>query len=185
MDIFETDRARIKRRLQAFLPILLLAAVCLIFYLGITGAGRETVTKEQTTLKRALEQGAIHTYALTGNYPQNLEETLYIFGETGTVKIGGKSTNNIDVWDFADETEMDSANKHLEEATSNVYGNGHTSLYADMIDAIQKDRKPYVDAVAGRNALEMVLAIYKSQKDGMPVKLPLTNFKSTDMTGEF
>ena len=71
MDIFETDRARIKRRLQAFLPILLLAAVCLIFYLGITGAGRETVTKEQTTLKRALEQGAIHTYALTGNYPQN------------------------------------------------------------------------------------------------------------------
>ena len=90
-----------------------------------------------------------------------------------------------DVWDFADETEMDSANKHLEEATSNVYGNGHTSLYADMIDAIQKDRKPYVDAVAGRNALEMVLAIYKSQKDGMPVKLPLTNFKSTDMTGEF
>ena len=59
MDIFETDRARIKRRLQAFLPILLLAAVCLIFYLGITGAGRETVTKEQTTLKRALEQGAI------------------------------------------------------------------------------------------------------------------------------
>ena len=76
MDIFETDRARIKRRLQTFLPILLLAAVCLIFYLGITGAGREAVTKEQTTLKRALEQGATHTYALTGNYPQNLEELL-------------------------------------------------------------------------------------------------------------
>ena len=76
MDIFETDRARIKRRLQAILPILLLAAVCLIFYLGITGAGKEAVTKEQTTLKRALEQGAIHTYALTGNYPQNLEELL-------------------------------------------------------------------------------------------------------------
>ena len=51
MDIFETNRARIKRRLQAFLPILLLAAVCLIFYLGITGAGKEAVTKEQTTLK--------------------------------------------------------------------------------------------------------------------------------------
>ena len=132
------------------------------------------------------KNGAIATIEGTTNvYPQNLEETLYIFGETGTVKIGGKSTNNIDVWDFADETEMDSANEHLEEATSNVYGNGHTSLYADMIDAIQKDRKPYVDAVAGRNALEMVLAIYKSQKDGMPVKLPLTNFKSTDMTGEF
>ena len=54
-----------------------------------------------------------------------------------------------------------------------------------MIDAIEHDRQPYVDAVAGRNALEMVLAIYKSQKDGVPVKLPLKHFKSTDMAGEF
>ena len=43
------------------------------------------------------------------------------FGEKGTVKIGGKSTNNIDVWDFADEDEADKKNKGLEEATSNVY----------------------------------------------------------------
>ena len=53
------------------------------------------------------------------------------------------------------------------------------------MDAIEKDRAPYVDAVAGRNALELVLAIYKSQKEGVPVKLPLKDFKSTDMTGEF
>lgn len=132
------------------------------------------------------KNGAVATIEGTTNvYPQNLEETLYIFGEKGTVKIGGKSTNNIDVWDFADETNKDSANKNLKEATSNVYGNGHTSLYADVIDAIEKDRKPYVDAVAGRNALEMVLAIYESQKEGMPVKLPLKHFKSVDMAGEF
>lgn len=132
------------------------------------------------------KNGAIATIEGTTNvYPQNLEETLYIFGETGTVKIGGTSTNNIDVWNFADETDRDNANKNLQEATSNVYGNGHTSLYADVIDAIENGRKPYVDAVAGRNALEMVLAIYESQKEGRPVKLPLTHFKSTDMTGEF
>lgn len=132
------------------------------------------------------KNGAIATIEGTTNvYPQNLEETLYLFGEKGTVKLGGKSTNNIDVWDFADETEDDNKNKGLEEATSNVYGNGHTSLYADMIDAIRTDRKPYVDAVAGRNALELVLAIYKSQKEGKAVKLPLTSFASTDMTGEF
>ena len=118
-------------------------------------------------------------------YPKNLEETLYVFGENGTVKIGGTSTNNIDVWDFADETEADAANKGLEEQTSNVYGNGHTLLYADVVDAIQNDRAPYVDAVAGRNALEMVLAIYKSQKTGEPVTLPLSDFASTDMAGEF
>lgn len=132
------------------------------------------------------KNGAIATIEGTTNvYPQNLEETLYIFGEKGTVKIGGKSTNNIDVWDFADETEADKENKGLEEATSNVYGNGHTSLFADMMEAITDNRAPYVDAHAGRNALEMILAIYKSQKTGMPVKLPLEGFASIDMTGEF
>jgi len=130
--------------------------------------------------------GAIATVEGTTNvYPQNLEETLYVFGEKGTVKIGGTSTNNIDVWDFADETEADQQKKGLEEQTSNVYGNGHTSLFADVIDAIQTDRSPYVDAVAGKNALEIVLAIYKSQKEGVPVKLPLTDFASIDMKGEF
>lgn len=130
--------------------------------------------------------GAVATIEGTVNvYPKNLEETLYLFGEHGTVKIGGKSTNNLDVWDFADETEADKANKGLEEQTSNVYGNGHTSLYADMIDAVKNDRAPYVDAVAGRNALEMILAIYKSMKTGTPVKLPLTDFASTDMKDVF
>ena len=132
------------------------------------------------------KNGAIATIEGTVNvYPKNLEETLYIFGETGTVKIGGTSTNNIDVWDFADETELDAENKGLKEATSNVYGNGHTSLFRDMIDAIREDRTPYVDAVAGRNALELVLAIYKSRKDGAPVKLPLKDFSSLDMAGTF
>lgn len=132
------------------------------------------------------KNGAIATIEGTTNvYPQNLEETLYVFGEKGTVKIGGKSTNNIDVWEFMDESDCDQKNKGLEEATSNVYGNGHTSLFADMREAIEDDRKPYVDAVAGRNALETVLAIYKSQKTGAPVKLPLADFSSVDMDGEF
>ena len=132
------------------------------------------------------KNGAIATIEGTTNvYPKNLEETLYIFGKKGTVKIGGTSTNNIDVWDFADESEADTKNKGLQEETSNVYGNGHTSLFADMIDAIQNDRKPYVDAYAGRDALELVLAIYKSQKEGHAVRLPLENFASTDMEGEF
>lgn len=132
------------------------------------------------------KNGAIGTIEGTTNvYPKNLEETLYIFGENGTVKIGGTSTNNIDVWDFADESEEDINNKGLEEETSNVYGNGHTSLFADVIDAIENNRKPYIDAVAGRNALEVVLAIYKSQKTGVPVKFPMNEFASIEMKGEF
>lgn len=131
------------------------------------------------------KNGAIAAIEGTVNvYPRNLEETLYVFGENGTVKIGGTSTNNIDIWEFADESEADSANKNRKEATSNVYGNGHTSLFADMIDAIENDRKPYVDARAGRNALELVLAIYKSQRTGVPVKLPMQEFSCGEMEGE-
>lgn len=130
--------------------------------------------------------GAIATIEGTTNvYPQNLEETLYIFGETGTAKLGGKSTNTIDVWDFADTQSDDEENRGFQEPTSNVYGNGHTKLFADMIDAIKKDRQPYVDAVAGKNALETVLAIYKSAAEGKPVKLPLTNCSSVDFMGRF
>ena len=118
-------------------------------------------------------------------FPKNLEETLCLFGENGTVKIGGASTNNIDVWEFADEREEDQAIVGLEEPTSNVYGNGHSSLYADVVESIRESRAPYVDARAGRDALEIVLAIYKSQKTSLPVELPLENFASSDMKGEF
>ena len=134
----------------------------------------------------SFKNGAVATIEGTTNvYPKNLEETLYLFGETGTVKIGGTSTNNIDVWDFADETDADAENKGLKEETSNVYGNGHTSLFADVIDAIKNNRQPYVDAKAGRDALELVLAIYKSAAEGKPVKLPLKECSTLDFTGRF
>lgn len=130
--------------------------------------------------------GVIATIEGTVNvYPQNLEETLYLFGETGTVKLGGKATNNIDIWQFADQTEMDKALEGKQEVIGNVYGNGHSRLYADMLEAIRDDRDPLISAQEGAKALELVLAIYKSQLTGQVVQLPLDNFASTDMTGYF
>ena len=133
------------------------------------------------------KNGAVATVEGTTNvYPQNLEETLYLFGEKGTVKLGGKSTNAINVWDLADADDHESTeNNGFHEATSNVYGNGHTSLYRDVMEAIEQDRAPYVDAQAGKNALELVLAIYQSAAEGRPVKLPLDACASTDFTGRF
>ncbi len=118
----------------------------------------------------------------TNVYPKNLEETLYVFGEKGTVKLGGKSVNTIDVWDFADSTENLAG---FEEETSNVYGNGHASVWADFIDAINNDKAPYIDAYAGKRAVELILAIYKSSFEGKAVKLPLGDVKSTDFKGKF
>lgn len=122
----------------------------------------------------------------TNVYPHNLEETLYLFGEKGTVKAGGHSVNIIEEWrfsDFLDNPEEVKATFH--ENPPNVYGFGHTPLYADVIGAIKDDRQPYVDAEAGKRALELVLAIYKSAAEGKAVKFPLDNCSTMDFKNRF
>lgn len=122
----------------------------------------------------------------TDIYPKNLEETLYIFGEKGTVKAGGQSVNIIEEWNFSDQLDSpEEVKARFHENPPNVYGYGHTPLYADVIDAINNDREPYVDACAGKRALELVLAIYESAATNSIVKLPLKNVKTTDFKGRF
>ena len=122
----------------------------------------------------------------TDIYPKNLEETLYLFGEKGTIKAGGISVNRIEEWRFSDQ--LDDSKEVIQqfhENPPNVYGFGHTPLYADIIDAIQNNRDPYVDAEAGRRALELVLAIYKSAAEGKSVQLPLKECSTLDFVGRF
>jgi predicted dehydrogenase len=122
----------------------------------------------------------------TNIFPKNLEETLYIFGDKGTVKAGGKSVNLIEEWHFADGLDdPEQIKEEYQENPPTVYGFGHKPLYADVIDAIKNDREPYVTAEDGRRALELVLAIYKSAAEGTSVKLPLTGTSSTDFKGRF
>lgn len=122
----------------------------------------------------------------TDIYPQNLEETLYLFGEKGTIKAGGKSVNVIEEWRFSDNVdEPEEVKARFHENPPNVYGFGHNPLYADVIDAVSNGRKPYVDAVAGRRALETVLAIYKSAQTGEKVKFPLDHCSTLDFVGRF
>lgn len=122
----------------------------------------------------------------TNVYPKNLEETLYLFGEKGTVKAGGQSVNVIEEWRFSDMLdEPEEVKQKFHENPPNVYGYGHTPLYEDVIDAIRNDRKPYVDAEAGKRALELVLAIYKSSYEQRIVKLPLDSCATIDFKGKF
>ncbi|MGJ7910823.1 Gfo/Idh/MocA family protein [Neobacillus sp. LXY-1] len=122
----------------------------------------------------------------TNIFPKNLEETLYIFGEKGTIKAGGKSVNLIEEWQFADkQDDPDEVKANYQENPPNVYGFGHNPLYADVINAIHNDRDPYVTAEHGRRALELVLAIYKSAAEGKTVKLPLDKCSTLDFEGRF
>lgn len=130
------------------------------------------------------ESGVIATVEGTVNVPgESLEEHLTLIGNGGVVKLGGTSANAIDVWRFTDDPEDSKDGYH--EKTVNVYGNGHTSLFEDMAQAIRDDRQPYVDAVAGKKALETVLAIYKSAYTGLPVNLPLENVAGIDFEDMF
>ncbi len=122
----------------------------------------------------------------TNVYPCNLEETLYIFGEKGTAKAAGTSDNIIEEWRFDDGLDdPEEVKKRFSENPPNVYGFGHTPLYADVIDAIENQHAPLVDAEAGKRALELVLAIYKSAAEHRPVKLPLEDCSTLDFVGRF
>lgn len=122
----------------------------------------------------------------TDVYPQNLEETIYLFGEKGTVKAGGQSVNLLEEWRFSDALDNpEEVLRACSEAPPNIYGFGHTALYADMIEAIQNNREPYVNGEAGRRALELVLAIYKSAAEGKSVKLPLKDVSTMDFVKRF
>lgn len=133
------------------------------------------------------KNGTYGTIEGTTNIVQkNLEETLYIFGEKGLTKAAGTSDNIIEEWRFADGIDdPEVVKEQFSEDPPNVYGFGHTPLYADVIDAIKTGRKPLVDGEAGKRAMELVLAIYKSAAEHRPVKLPLEECSTMDFIGRF
>lgn len=122
----------------------------------------------------------------TNVYPRNLEETLYIFGQKGTVKAGGSSVNNLEIWKFEEDIENETrVLKDFSEEHKNIYGFGHFPLYSDFIQSILNDEEPYVNIEDGKKVVEVVLAIYKSSKTGKPVKLPLKTGATIDFNQEF
>lgn len=115
-------------------------------------------------------------------YPKNLEETLSIFGEKGAVVIGGLAVNRIETWRFEDGLDNEGEIlKHQEGDPDTVYGNGHTPLFKDMIEAIKNNQEPLINGVEGKKGMEIILAAYKSQKTGMPVKFPMGEFSTLEM----
>ena len=115
-------------------------------------------------------------------YPKNLEETLTIVGEKGTVVIGGTAVNKVNTWRVDGDKEEDFKKVDCGDPNS-VYGYGHEALYKDFIEAIEKNRKPLVDGEAGLLAVKIILAAYKSRKTGEPVKFDeLENFSTKEMS---
>jgi UDP-N-acetyl-2-amino-2-deoxyglucuronate dehydrogenase len=106
-------------------------------------------------------------------YPANLEGSITIIGERGTVKVGGVAVNHFDVWNFDQWDEDDNCVKDYSYTPPNVYGLGHGGYYKNVIDVLKGRAEPDTDGRSGRKSLELVLAIYKSAKEGRRISLPL------------
>jgi UDP-N-acetyl-2-amino-2-deoxyglucuronate dehydrogenase len=115
--------------------------------------------------------GAIEVTMLT--YPRNLEGSITLLGEKGTVKIAGTAVNRVEHWQFA---EYDDDDKLIEAASTSpptVYGFGHEGYYRNVLAVLRGEAPPETDGRAGRKSLELILGIYESAKTGREVPLPL------------
>ena len=115
--------------------------------------------------------GTLNVSMLT--YPQNLEGSITILGEKGTVRIGGVAVNEIQEWQFADARPEDADVKAASYATTSVYGFGHPLYYKNVADVMRGTAEPETDGRSGLKSLELLVAMYRSAKDGVKVSLPL------------
>jgi UDP-N-acetyl-2-amino-2-deoxyglucuronate dehydrogenase len=104
---------------------------------------------------------------------KNFEGSITVLGEKGTVRIGGVAVNQIEHWEFADRTPDGRAGEDASYQTTSVYGPGHPLYYDNVIRTLRGECEPEVDGYEGLRSLELLIAAYRSARDGVRVGLPL------------
>lgn len=120
---------------------------------------------------RAGGMASINVTMLT--HDRNFEGSLTILGERGTVRVGGVAVNRIEHWQFADQRPEDADIQAANYAPPSVYGHGHPLYYANVIDTLRGEAQAHVDGYEGLRSLEVIIAAYRSARDGVRVGLPL------------
>ncbi|MCB6182154.1 Gfo/Idh/MocA family oxidoreductase [Leeia sp. TBRC 13508] len=115
--------------------------------------------------------GSMNVTMLT--YPKNLEGSITIIGEKGTVRVGGVAVNEIQHWEFEDKRPEDESVKEASYQTTSVYGFGHPLYYHNVIEVLKGNAEPETDGREGLKSLELLIATYLSARDGKRVSLPL------------
>ncbi len=146
------------------------------------GGSVESVTAMTGTLARSIEtedtgsavikfeNGAIGNINVTMlAYPRNLEGSITVIGEKGTVKIGGPAINRIEIWEFEEKKEED---KLVALSLYDINSFGHTEYYKNVLEVLKGNAEPYTDGREGRKSLELVMGIYESARTGKTIHLP-------------
>jgi UDP-N-acetyl-2-amino-2-deoxyglucuronate dehydrogenase len=106
-------------------------------------------------------------------YPKNLEGSITILGEKGTVRVGGVAVNNIQHWEFDETKDYDEEVKEANYQTTSVYGFGHPLYYNNVVEVLRGNIEPETDGREGLKSLEVLIAAYLSARDGQTISLPL------------
>jgi UDP-N-acetyl-2-amino-2-deoxyglucuronate dehydrogenase len=135
---------------------------------------RDIEVEDTGVLAVRWRSGALGTMSVTMlTYPRNLEGSITIIGERGTVRIGGLAVNEIQHWEFADRRPEDDKVKEASYATTSVYGFGHPLYYENVIRALRGQAEAETDGREGLKSLELLVATYLSAREGRRVTLPL------------
>lgn len=141
-------------------------------YTGTLARNIEVEDSGVATIRwRSGAMGTLNVTMLT--YPKNLEGSITILGERGTVRVGGLAVNEIQHWEFAEARPEDEHIKQANYATTSVYGFGHPLYYDNVINTLRGEAEAETDGREGLKSLELLIAMYLSARDGRRVALPL------------
>ena len=117
--------------------------------------------------------GTVEGSTLT--WPQNLEGTMALFGESGSLEVGGTALNRITLWKVDGQLEQEwefLRPQHVDPPS--VYGYSRREVIRDFTQAVIDEKKQGTPGEEARKSLELVLAIYEAARTGVEVKLPLS-----------
>ena len=135
---------------------------------------REIEAEDTGVLNIKWRSGTLGSMAVTMlTYPRNLEGSITILGENGTVRIGGVAVNEIQTWEFSEKRDYDDEVKSANYATTSVYGFGHPLYYRNIIEVMRGLVEPETDGREGLKSLELITAAYLAARDSKTVGLPL------------
>lgn len=135
---------------------------------------RDIEVEDTGVLNVRWRNGALGSMSVTMlTYPNNLEGSITILGEKGTVRVGGVAVNDIQLWQFSEPCDYDAQIKTANYETTSVYGFGHPLYYKNVVDVMRGEAEPETDGREGLKSLELLIAAYLSARDGKTVSLPL------------
>ena len=141
---------------------------------SIATIGRNIEVEDSAALQLKWKSGTLGTMAVSMlTYPKNLEGSITIIGEKGTVRIGGPAVNKIDHWVFSEYHDDDLLVENANYDISNIYGFGHPAYYANVFKTLQGKEEPVCDGREGLKSLEILIAAYRSAKLIKTIYLPL------------